>query len=82
MPALWMRFMQGQQKETLLFEYEDRALEEVDFRAIFCAEDPLLAITESKKIWGGLSGHPELYKDMLMALKCVDRGLEEAGAIA
>ncbi|WP_244557171.1 D-arabinitol 4-dehydrogenase [Pantoea deleyi] len=47
--ALWMRFMQRQQKETLLFEYEDRALEEVDFRAIFCAEDPLLAFTESKK---------------------------------
>lgn len=82
LPALWMRFMQRQQKETLLFKYEDRALDEVDFKAIFSAEDPLLAFTESKKIWGGLSGHPELYKDMLLALKCVDRGLEEAGVIA
>lgn len=80
LPALWMRFMQRQQKGTLMFKYEDRALDEVDFRAIFSAEDPLLAFTESKKIWGGLSGHPGLYEDMQLALKCVDMGVEEAGA--
>ncbi|MGE9552982.1 D-arabinitol 4-dehydrogenase [Erwinia amylovora] len=81
LPALWMRFMQRQQKKTLLFVYEDRALNEVDFKAIFSADDPLRAFTESKKIWGGLAGHSQLYDDMLLALACVDRGLEEAGAV-
>ncbi|MBK5017201.1 D-arabinitol 4-dehydrogenase [Pantoea sp. S62] len=82
LPALWMRFMQRQQEGALLFEYEDRALDEVNFRTIFSADDPLRAFTENKKLWGGLAGHPELYEDMLLALGCVDRGLEEAGAIS
>ena len=80
LPALWMRFMQRRHDDALLFTYEDRALNEVDFNAIFNAEDPLLAFTENKKIWGGLAGHAELYQDMVRALACVDRALEKMGA--
>lgn len=77
LPALWFRFMQQHHAGTLPFDYEDRALDEVPFADIFNADDPLLAFTQQKKLFGSLASRPELYRDLSAAVDNVDKGLQQ-----
>ncbi|WP_345829494.1 D-arabinitol 4-dehydrogenase [Erwinia sp. HDF1-3R] len=79
LPALYFRFMQQRDRETLGFEYEDRALESVDFAAIFRAGDPLAAFAKTKKLFGSLSEQPELLADLRDAVQRVDTQLQIMG---
>ena len=76
LPALFFRFMQRRAAGGLPFEYEDRALDEVPFEAIFSSEDPLQAFINEPKLAGPLTGDSRLLKDMAEALARVDAGLQ------
>ncbi|AUX71095.1 D-arabinitol 4-dehydrogenase [Erwinia pyrifoliae] len=77
LPALWFRFMQQHHAGALPFDYEDRALDEVPFTAIYRADNPLQAFTQQKKLFGSLAGRPELYRDLAAAVDNVDKGLHK-----
>lgn len=72
LPALWFRFMHKCHKGELAFEYEDRALDSVDFNAIFSADDPLTVFAATKKIFGVISDQPMFVEDLRRALSRVD----------
>nr|WP_253073691.1 hypothetical protein [Sodalis ligni] len=47
-PALYFRFMQECVCGSLIFEYQDRALNKVNFEVIFSSEDPLALFSKTK----------------------------------
>ncbi|MDT3723241.1 D-arabinitol 4-dehydrogenase [Pseudomonas oryzihabitans] len=72
LPALWFRFMHKRHQGQLAFEYQDRALNSVDFNTIFTSNDPLSAFARTKKIFGGISDQPTFVDDLRHALARVD----------
>lgn len=77
LPALLFRFMQLRQRGELPFEYQDRALNEVPFDAIFASDDPLQAFIQEKTLFGSLAAIPQFAQDMRRALERVDSGLQQ-----
>lgn len=75
LPALWFRFMQKRHRGELAFEYEDRALDSIDFDAIFSADDPLTIFAASKTLFGTISDQPAFLADLRHALGRVDMAM-------
>lgn len=75
LPALFFLFMQARQQQKLPFDYQDRAIDSVDFDAIFAADDALLAYASNKKLFGSLAQKKELISDLRDAVAEVKRWL-------
>jgi D-arabinitol 4-dehydrogenase len=73
--ALYFRFMQKCVCGSLIFEYQDRALNKVNFEVIFSSEDPLALFSKTKNLFGSLSENPIFLDDLRNALYRVDEKL-------
>ncbi|OSN04161.1 D-arabinitol 4-dehydrogenase [Lonsdalea britannica] len=60
LPALFFLFMQQHHAGELPFSYEDRAIDSVDFDAIFSSADPLTAFSQHPALFGSLRRHEAL----------------------
>ncbi|ENM5740584.1 mannitol dehydrogenase family protein [Vibrio mimicus] len=74
-PALYFRFMEKSTCNHLIFEYQDRAFNKVNFEFIFKTEDPLFTFCKTKNLFGSLSDSDTFLNDMRNALSHVDERL-------
>ncbi|MEC5317650.1 D-arabinitol 4-dehydrogenase [Brenneria populi subsp. brevivirga] len=75
-PALYFRFMQKSVCNGLIFEYQDRASEKVNFKEIFTSQEPLINFSKTKNLFGSLTDNPAFLDDLRNALRHVDAKLD------
>ncbi|GAA0514365.1 mannitol dehydrogenase family protein [Tatumella terrea] len=77
--ALCFLFMQKYANNTLPFEYQDRANDSVDFRAVFASDDPVAAFAGQQKLLGSLAGEPQFIADLTRTIDDMQQQLTIMG---
>ncbi|CAK9886678.1 MAG: Polyol:NADP oxidoreductase [Candidatus Erwinia impunctatus] len=77
--ALYFCFMRQRHQGKLACDYLDSTLDDVDFAAIFTADDPVAAFAGTRKLFGSLSRRAELAEDLRRAIEIVENNLINRG---
>jgi len=80
LPALFFRFLQRWQDNTLPYAYQDGIMDAVACRQMLAAADPVAAFCADPMLWGSLAGTAELETPLRAALLRVDQWLDQVQA--
>ncbi|TXH71220.1 MAG: mannitol dehydrogenase family protein [Thiothrix sp.] len=72
LPALFLRFLQRQQRGEIPFNYEDQAMDTASAEAICSSGDPVASFAAERVLFGPIAGDERLVAALRMAVQRVD----------
>ncbi|WP_020561236.1 D-arabinitol 4-dehydrogenase [Thiofilum flexile] len=78
LPALFLAFLQRQQRGEVKFKYDDQAMEPATAQAICQADDPIAAFAAERVLFGPIAGDPRLVEALRKATDRIDTFVKKA----
>ena len=72
LPALFLRFLQRQQRGEIPFKYEDQAMNPASAQAICTSSDPIATFANEQVLFGSIAGNERLIAALRKAVPVVD----------
>lgn len=72
LPALFLRFLQRQQRGDIPFKYEDQAMDPASAQAICASSDPIATFAAERVLFGPIAGDERLVAALRKAVQQVD----------
>lgn len=72
LPALFLRFLQRQQRGEIPFKYEDQAMNPASAQAICTSSDPIVTFATEQVLFGSIAGNEGLIAALRKAIQVVD----------